>query len=431
MGYVGCVTAACLAKEGHRVIGIDVSKVKREALGEGKAPIDEPGLDALIAEGVRSGRLAAGSDVTAAIASTDISLVCVGTPSEDSGGIDLSFVGRVCEEIGEALSKRGPGHLVVVRSTLLPGSMAGLVTPRLERCSGKHAGKDFDTAFNPEFLREGTAIKDYQNPPVIVVGAEQPRAVALMRKLYGHLPSPFIETRPAVAELEKYTSNAWHALKIAFANEIGAVCRAAGVDSHAVMEIFLKDHQLNISVAYLRPGFAFGGSCLPKDLRALTYYARHHDLELPVIESVAESNQALIENVFHRVLSSGVRRVGIYGLSFKPDTDDLRESPLVSLVERLIGKGIELRILDENIQLHKLTGANKAYIDEHLPHLVRYLVSDFRALEDFGQLLIVGHRTPAISDWAKLRNGDGRHSILDLTRVPELVGSRNYQGTSW
>lgn len=429
MGYVGCVTAACLAREGHEVIGVDVSQVKLDALMSGKAPVDEPGLDELIGEAVREGRLSASQNVADAIGKSDISLICVGTPSEPSGRIDLSFVKRVCEQIGAALSARPAGHVVVVRSTMLPGCMAEVVHPILEQTSGQKVGGHFHTVFNPEFLREGTAIKDYQNPPVVVVGTDSQRGSDIMRRLYGHLKAPLIVTQPQVAELVKYTANAWHALKIAFANEIGTVCRAAGVDSHAVMEIFLQDQQLNISPAYLRPGFAFGGSCLPKDLRALTYYAKHQDLSLPVLESVNLSNQHLIEEVLGRVLASGVKRVGLYGLSFKPRTDDLRESPFVTLVERLIGKGIELRIMDENIQMQKLTGANKAYVDKHLPHLVRYLVNDFKELEDFGELLIIGHRTPAIAEWARQKNGKG--SVLDLARIPELLGSEKYEGVSW
>jgi GDP-mannose 6-dehydrogenase len=429
MGYVGCVTAACLAEEGHRVIGVDVSEVKLNALMDGESPVDEPGLRELIRAGVQAGRLRATADVAAAIQNSDLSLICVGTPSTNAGGLDLSQVERVCEQVGAALAHRAPGHVVVIRSTMLPGSMAKLVRPTLEKHSGKKEGEHFHTAFNPEFLREGTSIKDYRNPPVIVVGTESLPAADVMRRLYRHLQAPFIVVPPAVAEMVKYTANAWHALKITFANEIGEICRAVSVDSHAVMDIFLQDHQLNLSPAYLRPGFAFGGSCLPKDLRALTYFARHHDLTLPVLEHINASNQTLIERVFERIVASGARRVGLYGLSFKPNTDDLRESPLVTLVERLIGKGIEVRIFDENIQVTKLTGANKAYIERHLPHLVQYLVSGFNELEAFAELVVIGHKSPQVVSWARQRNP--RIKTLDLARLDELLGSASYEGVSW
>lgn len=426
MGYVGCVTAACLAENGHTVVGVDLSAVKLETLRQGRSPVDEPGLEMVIRAGVQSGRLRVTHDVSAAVHNSELSLVCVGTPSTDAGGLDLSQVLRVCEQVGRALSERAPGHVVVVRSTMLPGSMASVVSPALEKYSARKAGEHFHTVFNPEFLREGTSLKDYQNPPIIVIGTESETAAELMRQLYGHLQAPFIVTSTGVAEMVKYTSNAWHAVKITFANEIGEICRAAQVDSHAVMDIFMQDCQLNISRAYLRPGFAFGGSCLPKDLRALTYFARHHDLSLPMLEHVNASNQVLIERVFQRILTSGVRRVGLYGLSFKPKTDDLRESPFVNLAEHLIGKGIKIRIFDESIQPEKLTGTNKAYIEKHLPHLVQYLVKSIEEFDGFTELVVVGHKSRQVGAW--LSNRDRRIKILDLVGLDRDSGSDNYEG---
>lgn len=429
MGYVGCVSGACLAEDGHQVIGVDVSDVKLEALQRGEAPIKEPGLQEIIRDAVAQGRLRATKDVAAAVNDSDLSLVCVGTPSEDSGRIDLTFVERVCEQIGEALGRRAPGHTVAIRSTMLPGSMAALVRPTLEKASGCKEGEHFHTAFNPEFLRESTAIRDYRNPPVIVIGAQHPVASDLLRRVYAKLDVEIVVTSTAVAELVKYTANAWHALKISFANEIGAVCRQVGVDSHDVMDIFARDTQLNISKAYLKPGFAFGGSCLPKDLRALTYFARHHDIRLPVIDKINVSNQTLIESVCARILATGARRVGIYGLSFKPNTDDLRESPFVALAEWLIGKGVEVRIFDDNIQVNRLTGANKAYIDQRLPHLVQHLVGDMKDLESFAQVMVLGHRTQTVEEWVKHRPESIK--ILDLARIPGLAGEPDCEGVSW
>jgi GDP-mannose 6-dehydrogenase len=358
-----------------------------------------------------------------------VSLICVGTPSRNGGGIDLQYVERVCAQIGEVLRRRSPGHVIVVRSTVLPGTMERVVGPAIENASGLKQGVDFSCAFNPEFLREGASISDYDNPPKIVIGTDHGEAARLLKDIYGRFNAPMIVVAPRVAELVKYVDNAWHALKITFANEIGGVCRLAGVDSHAVMDIFMQDTHLNISKAYLRPGFAFGGSCLPKDLRALLHFARHGDLELPVLERVLDSNNRQIEQVFQRIIDTGVRRVGMYGLSFKPKTDDLRESPLVTLAERLIGKGIELRIFDEFIQIERLTGSNKEYIDRHLPHLMRLMVGGFEAFEGFADLVVIGHATQAASDWVN-RNG---HStlIIDLARIKVDVLGPAVEGIYW
>lgn len=429
MGYVGCVSAACLARDGHNIIGVDISDVKLKAISSGKSPIHEPGLDELIRDAVKHGRLDVTHDVEEAVAKTDLSLVCVGTPSHANGGLDLRYVERVCQEIGHALKKRAPGHVVVIRSTMLPGTMANVVRPTLEKASGQTDGAHFSTAINPEFLREGTAIADYDHPPKIVIGTDTDRPAEMLRLIYGKLDAPLIVTSTKVAEMVKYADNAWHALKIAFANEIGEIAKRAGVDSHAVMDIFVQDKQLNISPVYLRPGFAFGGSCLPKDLRALIYFGRHNDLDLPLLNSALDSNEARIDSLVQRVLSSGARKVGLYGLSFKRNTDDLRESPFVIVAERLIGKGIEVRIFDENIQIDRLTGANKEYIDHHIPHLISLTAPNISWFNNFAELVIIGHRSSLASDWVNGR--DNSVKVIDLARLPNVTNRENYEGVSW
>ncbi len=429
MGYVGCVSAACLARDGHPVVGVDVSAVKLDALSRGESPIGEPGLDALIHDAVANGLLSVTQSVSAAVQGTDLALVCVGTPSNRLGGLDLSYVVRVCEQIGEALRERAPGFVVCIRSTMLPGSLATVVKPALERGSGMREGEHFHIAMNPEFLREGTAIRDYDDPPKIVLGTRAPAAEAVLRDIYSRLKAQVFVVPPEVAEMVKYADNTWHATKVAFGNEIGEVCRGAGVDSHQVMEIFLADRHLNISPYYLRPGFAFGGSCLPKDLRALTYHGRHQDIDLPLLSGVLASNERIIDGMARRVLDSGARKVGMYGLAFKPNTDDLRESPFVTLAERLIGKGVQLRIYDEYIQPEKLTGANRQYIEAMIPHFMGLLVQGFAPLEAWADLIIVGHRTPNSDAWAATR--DPRVPVLDLARVPGLLGQPGVRGASW
>lgn len=429
MGYVGCVSAACLARDGHQVTGVDVSPVKLQAIRDGHSPLGEPGLEEIIHEAVLAGRLQVTTSAEEAVASTDLSLVCVGTPSRPNGSLDLSYIERVCQQIGQALADKEPGHVVCIRSTMLPGSLDTVVRPTLEKASGRKEGQDFHLAMNPEFLREGSAIKDFDHPPKIVLGTRSARAEALLREIYAPYDAPLFVPAPEVAELVKYADNCWHATKITFGNEIGAIARQAGVDSHKVMDIFLADQQLNISPVYLRPGFAFGGSCLPKDLRALTWYARHADVDVPLLQNVLASNTSQIENLLDRILDTGARKVGYYGLSFKPNTDDLRESPHVRLIEHLVGKGIEVRIFDDYIQLDRLTGANKMYIDAHIPHLVGLLATSFEALESFADLLVVAHRTPTAERWAATRNPTV--PVLDIARVPALVGQPGVTGLYW
>ena len=429
MGYVGCVSAACLARDGHEVVGVDVSAVKLDAIRAGQSPIGEPGLNELIAEAVQNGKLRVTDSVAEAVHATDLALVCVGTPSNRLGGLDLTYVRRVCEQIGLDLVDRAPGFVVCIRSTMLPGSLANVVRPALERSSGKREGEHFHIAMNPEFLREGTAIRDYDDPPKIVLGTRAKAAEDVLREIYGRLKAETFVVPPEVAEMVKYADNTWHATKVAFANEIGEVCRVAGVDSHDVMNIFMADRHLNISTYYMRPGFAFGGSCLPKDLRALTYHARHQDLDLPLLSGVLASNDRLIDTVFKRILDTGARKVGFYGLSFKPNTDDLRESPYVRLAELLLGKGVGVRIFDDTIQADRLTGANKEYINALIPHFMALLMPGIEALEAWSDLMVINHRTPVSEAWAATR--DRSVPVLDLARVPALLGQPKVRGVSW
>lgn len=430
MGYVGCVSAACLARDGHPVVGVDVSEIKLAAIRAGHSPLGEPGLEEIIHAAVESGTLRVTTDVREAVLSTDLSLICVGTPSLPTGGLDLSYVERVCEQIGAVLPEKEPGHVVCVRSTMLPGSLSNVVRPTLERTSGRKDGEHFHVAMNPEFLREGSAIQDFDNPPKIVLGTRSARAEALLREIYArYTQPPLFVPPPEVAEMVKYADNCWHAIKITFGNEIGVICRQAGVDSHRVMEIFVADRQLNISPGYLKPGFAFGGSCLPKDLKALTHWARHQDLDVPLLQSANVSNGVQIAGVAQRILDTGARRIGWYGLSFKPNTDDLRESPHVRCIESLLGRGVKIRILDDFIQLDRLTGANKEFIDHRIPHLKGLLVTSFEELEREADLLVIGHRTPAVVAWAAQRTPGV--PVLDLARVEGLMGQPGYQGISW
>ncbi|HET8676105.1 MAG TPA: UDP-glucose/GDP-mannose dehydrogenase family protein, partial [Blastocatellia bacterium] len=342
LGYVGCVSAACFTRDGRDVIGVDANQVKVEIINSGRSPIVEPGIEDLIRRGVESGRLRATTNAEQAVHSSDVSLVCVGTPSHNNGSLDLSYVERVCHEIGEALHTKLDFHIVAIRSTMLPGSVESTVIPALESGSGKKAGRDFKVAINPEFLREGSSISDFANPPFTLIGADDEDTAAIMSRLYSHIDAPVITMAIKEAEMVKYACNCFHALKITFANEIGNICKAMDIDSHKVMDAFCKDTKLNLSAYYLKPGFAFGGSCLPKDLRAITYKAKQLDVEAAMLNSILVSNRQQVERAVEMVLGTGRKRVGVLGLSFKSGTDDLRESPMVSLIETLIGKGLKL-----------------------------------------------------------------------------------------
>lgn len=431
LGYVGSVSAACLASLGHSVIGVDVRSAKVDMINQGQSPVVEERLGDLVAEQVRAGRLCATTDSALAVANTDIALVCVGTPSASNGSLSTAFLERVSEEIGAALAERRERYTVVVRSTMLPTTCEQVVLPRLQASSGKSAGEDFGLAVNPEFLREGSSVSDFFEPPKVVIGQFDEASGDDVADLYQGLPGPVFRVPMAVAEMIKYADNSFHALKAGFANEMGAVCKALGLDSHAVMEIFMADAKLNISPAYLRPGFAFGGSCLPKDLRALVHRARRADVPVPILESVGHSNEGQIDRAFKIIEATGKRRVGLLGLAFKPGTDDLRESPLVALAERLLGRGFELLIHDPQVAVSRLLGANRAYVEQRIPHLSRFIADSPHEVVSHAEVCVVGAADPEAI--AALSRVDGR-IVVDLVRFP---GSADYQddpryiGLSW
>jgi GDP-mannose 6-dehydrogenase len=435
LGYVGVVSAACLVRDGHDVLGVDPNAVKVGFLRQGKSPIVEPGLDELIAAAAAAGRLSAGSDPAAAVAQCDVLMVCVGTPGQANGSLDLSFVRRVVQQIGEQLAGAAAYKVVVIRSTLLPGSMQSVVIPILEESSRRKAGQDFGVCINPEFLREGSAIYDYDHPPKTVIGASDERAAAIVRELYAALSAPLILTDPRTAEMIKYIDNSWHALKVTFANEVGRLCKAMGIDGRLAMRMFCQDTKLNISSAYLRPGFAFGGSCLPKDVRALTYQGRLLDVDTPVLSSILASNQLHIAHALGMIRATGRRRVGLLGLSFKDGTDDLRESPIVTLAELLIGKGYELSVYDRNVRLASLVGTNREYILNHIPHIGRLMVDRPEQLIEQSEVVVVASAdrelTPLLE---KLPQGK---SVIDLIGAWSTDASarsaymEGYDGIAW
>jgi GDP-mannose 6-dehydrogenase len=435
LGYVGVVSAACLVRDGHDVCGVDPNTVKVGFLQQGKSPIVEPGLEELIATAVAAGRLAAGSDPAAAVARSDVLMVCVGTPGQANGSLDLSYVRRVVQQIGEQLAQAPAYKVVVIRSTLLPGSMQSVVIPTLEDSSRRKAGTDFGVCINPEFLREGTAIYDYDHPPKTVIGASDERAAAMVRELYATLSAPLILTDLRTAEMLKYIDNSWHALKVTFANEVGRLCKATGIDARLAMRLFCTDTKLNISSAYLRPGFAFGGSCLPKDVRALTYQGRLLDVDTPVLSSILVSNQLHIAHALAMIRATGRRRIGLLGLSFKEGTDDLRESPIVTLAEQLIGKGYELCVYDRNVRLSSLLGANREYILNHIPHIGRLMVDRPEQLFEHAEVVVVASADPEFA--ALLERLPPGVSVIDLVGAANRAagagsaGMEGYDGIAW
>jgi GDP-mannose 6-dehydrogenase len=431
LGYVGSVSGAAFADDGHAVMGVDVNAEKVARLNAGLSPIVEPGLDELIARNVAAGRLRATTDANEAVAASDISLISVSTPSRKNGSLDLTHLTRVCEQIGAALRERDGYHVVVVRSTMLPGTTHETVIPTLERCSGRKYGEHFGVAVNPEFLREGTALHDLHHPPMTLVGHNHAADATSALTLYQNLDAPVVSTSIRVAEMIKYANNTWHAIKVCFANEIGSICKQLNVDSHEVMEIFCQDDKLNLSPYYLKPGFAFGGSCLPKDVRALEYRARELDLDLPLIRSVMPSNRQHIQQAIDQILDSGRTKIGLLGLSFKAGTDDLRESPVVILAETLLGKGCEVRIFDRNVLMARLTGANKAYIDQQIPHLAALMCETPDELLAHAELIVVGNRAPEFADALKATRPD--QVVLDLVRVPGEISQvpAEYHGLCW
>ena len=430
LGYVGVVSAACLARDGHTVVGVDPNETKVKLINSGRTPIIEAEVEELISEAVAAGRLTAGQDAAAAVRDSDLSLICVGTPSQSNGSLDLRYVKAVCAEIGRAIREKDSYHVVVMRSTMLPGSMLEVVVPALESSSGKSAGTGFGVAINPEFLREGSAVFDYRNPPKTVIGCSDERSGEIVAGLYRHLPAELVVTDLKTAEMVKYVDNVWHALKIGFANEMGNVAKALNVDSHRVMDIFCLDTKLNLSPYYLKPGFAFGGSCLPKDVRAFTYKARTLDLNLPILESILPSNELQVRKGVEMVAAKGGRKIGILGFSFKAGTDDLRESPVVELIERLIGKGYELRVYDRNVNLARLVGANRDYILNRIPHIAALMVEDMDDAIKDADVVVIGNGDPEFRDVPE-RLAVGQH-LVDLVRVDEAKTSGGfYDGICW
>jgi GDP-mannose 6-dehydrogenase len=429
LGYVGCVAAACLAEAGHDVVGVDVNPTKVEIINSGKSPIIEDGITELIAKVVKSGRLSATTDSARAIRDSEISLVCVGTPSNQNGSLHLRHVEQVCSEIGAAMKSKSERHIVVIRSTMLPGTVENTVVPVLEETSGKQAVKDFGICINPEFLREGSSLKDYHAPPFTLIGADDDVTSSAVQSLYADIKAPVFVTSLKTAEMVKYVCNCFHALKVTFANEVGNICKALQIDSHEVMQVFCQDTKLNLSPYYLKPGFAFGGSCLPKDLRAINYKAKELDVEVPVLSAILPSNRLQIERAIEMVVRSGKKRVGVLGFSFKAGTDDLRESPIVTLIETLIGKGFGLAIYDRHVSVAKLVGANKEYIEREIPHISKLMRSDVDAVLHDSDIVIIGNQAEEFRGVAERLRPD--QQLIDLVRLYDQTSHDNYQGICW
>ena len=431
LGYVGAVSLACLARDGHRVVGVDVDPAKLDLISAGMTPVVEEGMIDLMGEVVASGRVSVTQDVALALRSSDISLVCVGTPSAPNGSQDQTAMLRVAENLGRALKEKSGRHVFVFRSTLVPGTVEGVLRPIIERESGKRDGADFDVCFQPEFLREGSSIRDYDRPPFTIVGANAEFPFQQLRSLFGHLPCEFYATSIRAAETVKFCCNNFHALKITFANETARLCEAMGVDAFEVMDLVCRDTQLNISKAYLKPGFAFGGSCLPKDLRATMYLAKMRDVELPMLAGILQSNRIHAEHAINKVLASGKRRVGMIGLSFKTGTDDLRESPLVLIAEQFIGKGLSLLVYDPEVHLSRLLGANRRFIEQHIPHIGSLIRGRIEEVIDESDVLVVGTNDAKVLE--ALRGAvKPHHVVLDLVNIAErdkLPGE--YMGLCW
>jgi GDP-mannose 6-dehydrogenase len=429
LGYVGCVSLGCLARNGHTVIGVDVSETKVKQINSGLATIIEKDIDHIIREEHNKCRISATTDYSKAILDTEISIVAVGTPSSATGHLNLEYIFKVAENFGRILRAKEQFHVIVIRSTVLPGTSAKFADI-IEEYSGKRRNVDFAMVSNPEFLREGTAVHDYYHPPLTLIGSESPEAAEKVASLYNHLPAEVVVTEVKVAELMKYVNNTFHALKVSFGNEIGNICSALKIDSHKVMEIFCKDKELNISPYYFKPGFAFGGSCLPKDLKGLQTLAHDHYVKTPLIESIDKTNDLQISRAVEMIQQTKKRKLGFLGLSFKAGTDDLRNSPAVALIETLLGKGYEIAIYDKNVHLSNLTGTNKEYIDTHIPHLSKLMKSQIGELMHESEIIIVNNKEKEYIDI--LTNVEWSHPIIDMVRLPqEIREKKNYKGINW
>lgn len=426
LGYVGCVGMGCLAKQGHVMVGVDVSDEKVKRVNSGQATIVENDIDTLMAEGFQQNRIRATKDYKEAVLNTDISFICVGTPSSDNGHLNLEYIYQTAREIGEALITKSTFHIVVIRSTVFPGTNAK-VSELIESVSGKKRNSDFAVVSNPEFLREGTAVADYMNPPLTVLGSSCSKAIQIMQELYKNTNAPIEVVDIEVAEMIKYVNNSYHALKVVFANEVGTICKQLGVDSHEVMRIFCMDKQLNISPYYFKPGFAYGGSCLPKDLKGLKTLAHDLYLDTPVLNAIDDSNNKHISQVIYQIEKTGKRKIGICGLSFKAGTDDMRNSPIVNVIEALYGKGYDIRIFDKNVSLSRLIGKNKSVITEKLPHLDSMLQDDLSLLVDWADVLVVSNKDKVF----KSMSVRPEQKIIDLVRIKELESFDNYSGLCW
>jgi GDP-mannose 6-dehydrogenase len=430
LGYVGTVCAGCLAKDGHEIIGVDPIQTKVELVNAGKSPIIEADIDEILAEEVKRVRLRATVDHVQAVLDTDVSFVCVGTPSQINGNLDLTHIRNICEQLGQVLKDKSARHTVVIRSTILPGTMRRVIIPVLEENSRKKAGKDFGVCNNPEFLREGSAVADFVFPSKTVIGELDPASGDALATLYEKLDAPLIRTDIETAEMIKYIDNSWHALKIGFANEIGNLCKSFSIDAHSAMEIFCQDKKLNISSAYLRPGFAFGGSCLPKDLRALAYSAKLHDLELPILNAILPSNELQVARGLKLIVEKGRKRIGILGFSFKEGTDDLRESPMIEIIERLAGKGYDVRIYDKNVQVAKLVGANRDFILNRIPHISRLMVDSVDAVLQHAETIVIGNKSSEFDSVpGRLQTGQ---CVVDFVRISNSRSNNGkYSGICW
>jgi GDP-mannose 6-dehydrogenase len=426
LGYVGCVSLGCLAQNGNHVIGVDIEPSKVDLINQGKATIIEKDIDKIIAEQHGAGRIRATTDTKDAVSNSDLSIICVGTPSAPEGHLNLEYIFNTAQQIGSALKGKNDFHVIAIRSTVLPGTNVK-VGQMIEQASGKKRNTDFSVVSNPEFLREGTAVADYYNPPYTIVGSDNDQAIAIMKEVYSQVNGKFEVVDIKAAELIKYVNNSYHALKVVFGNEIGSICKKLGIDSHEVMRLFCMDTKLNVSPGYFKPGFAYGGSCLPKDLKALETIAHDLYIDVPVLHSIEKSNNSIKDYLLNLILSKGKLKVGIMGISFKAGTDDLRYSPIVEVIEKLIGKGYEVQVFDQNVNFSRLVGKNKSYIIEYLPHLNNLLKNNMQEVADWADLIVLTNNDKLFSE-LKLN----RHkTVIDLVRFPEFMNMQGYEGILW